>query len=183
MKKALLVLGILILAGGGAYALTHKQKPSQSNSNGKSSQSSSSNSSNDPSEGGRYLVIKEWGVRFKLPEGLQGDVAYFTDNGIYSGDINPPAFVDLTSKRFSTGSLKCEYLDKAQRVIVRISREVDGEGGEQTSPPPFKRIQNTRYYFTGTACEETIQGEGSVQDKQLLDALEEAVKSTWEATN
>ncbi|HSW36744.1 MAG TPA: hypothetical protein VLG37_00030 [Candidatus Saccharimonadales bacterium] len=30
----------------------------------------------DPSEGGKYLVIKEWGVRFKLPQDLQGGVTY-----------------------------------------------------------------------------------------------------------
>ncbi len=30
----------------------------------------------DPSEAGKYLVIKEWGVRFPLPAQLQGDVTY-----------------------------------------------------------------------------------------------------------
>lgn len=30
----------------------------------------------DPSEGGKYLVIKEWGIRFPLPEELRGDIAY-----------------------------------------------------------------------------------------------------------
>lgn len=30
----------------------------------------------DPSEGGKYLVIREWGVRFLLPEELRGDVKY-----------------------------------------------------------------------------------------------------------
>src|SRR6266480_1430280 len=28
------------------------------------------------SEGGKYLVIKEWGVRFPLPKELRGDVRY-----------------------------------------------------------------------------------------------------------
>lgn len=30
----------------------------------------------DPTEGGKYLVISEWGVRFQLPEDLRGDVTY-----------------------------------------------------------------------------------------------------------
>lgn len=30
----------------------------------------------DQSEGGKYLVIKEWNVRFALPEELQGDIEY-----------------------------------------------------------------------------------------------------------
>src|SRR6266511_4038746 len=34
------------------------------------------NKQTDPSEGGKYLVIKEWGVRFPLPEELRGDVTY-----------------------------------------------------------------------------------------------------------
>ncbi|GLZ30806.1 hypothetical protein Lesp02_29950 [Lentzea sp. NBRC 105346] len=30
----------------------------------------------DPTEGGKYLVISEWGVRFPLPESQRGDVKY-----------------------------------------------------------------------------------------------------------
>lgn len=36
----------------------------------------------DPSEGGKYLVIKEWGVRFRVPDPLRNDIKYgiFTFN-------------------------------------------------------------------------------------------------------
>lgn len=41
----------------------------------------------DPSEGGKYLVIAEWGVRFLLPQDLQGDVTY----GIEQSSTNAKA--------------------------------------------------------------------------------------------
>ena len=41
----------------------------------------------DPSEGGKYLVIKEWGVRFPLPEELRGDILTYESGTDISGTI------------------------------------------------------------------------------------------------
>lgn len=72
MKRWLIVaVLILILAGGFAagWAVWHKN-----DTNNKSTQTS------DPSESGKYLYIKEWGVRFRLPADFQGKVIYVTKN-------------------------------------------------------------------------------------------------------
>jgi hypothetical protein len=40
----------------------------------------------DPSEGGKYLVIKEWGVRFPVPKDLEGKLEYALSNNVEVGE-------------------------------------------------------------------------------------------------
>jgi len=82
MIVALLVVAAIAL--GGFFVWQHNKddnskdkssNTSQSSGNG-SSQQAGEDKNTDPSEGGKYLVIKEWGVRFLLPESLRGDIYY-----------------------------------------------------------------------------------------------------------
>ncbi len=85
-SKGFGILGILLtvlvlaaLVGAGIYV--HKQnKDKTSTAVSTVSPSPSINPSPtptpDPSEDGKYLVIKEWSVRFPIPEELRGDVEY-----------------------------------------------------------------------------------------------------------
>lgn len=74
MKRAFLILatiavgGILVFSGYKIFG-DNKTKTTQKNSaqQATSGQSSSQKPASDPSEGGKYLVIKEWGVRFLYP--------------------------------------------------------------------------------------------------------------------
>jgi len=78
------VIVTLLLAlaaiGFGAWYVWQKNKTAKSADNTNATQKNTSNNrdnnTTDPSEGGKYLVITEWGVRFELPEGLRGEIEY-----------------------------------------------------------------------------------------------------------
>jgi hypothetical protein len=126
MKRWLIVAIIILLLIGGAasgwYYWDKHQKPSNSES---SSQNQTSNTS-DPSEGGKYLVIKEWGVKVSVPEELKGSL-------FYSLREEDPEYVgmpgaDLSSKLFSP-----ECRDAASDLgltILRTTRQL-------TPPEPY----------------------------------------------
>ena len=71
------VITVLVVAalGVGGWYVWHKNQKSDSKQ-ATSSQSSENTQATDPSEGGKYLVIKEWGVRAPLSDGLRGDIEY-----------------------------------------------------------------------------------------------------------
>ncbi len=66
MKRFLLALLVLGLIGGGSFGgWKYWQDHHSSKTN------STTQKTNDPSEGGKYLVIKEWGVKMPLSAHLQ----------------------------------------------------------------------------------------------------------------
>ena len=65
-----------------------------------------------PVEDPSYLVIKEWGVRFKLPPELQGDVYY-----VLSGDGQTATFA---SKEYDQLSAMCTTEKGGLLEIVRL---------------------------------------------------------------
>lgn len=98
----------------------------------------------DPSEGGKYLVIKEWGVRFPLPEDLRGEVeygvftfndgseaAYFTSKGIAAKSLDGGC--DLRETNDSTGHGMSGGTIAINRATVKSSEpgagEFQGPGG------------------------------------------------------
>ncbi|MET7490604.1 hypothetical protein [Streptomyces sp. NPDC005538] len=75
------VIAALLL--GGYFVWQRNKDDNKSNTNKTDSTSQSKQQEDkedtgttDPSEGGKYLYIKEWGVRFALPQSLRGDVEY-----------------------------------------------------------------------------------------------------------
>src|SRR5262245_46454657 len=92
---------VLVVAGLGFAAWRISQTPDKKTTNNSpvtSPKQTQKTKSSDPSEGGKYLVIKEWGVRFKLPAALQGDISYFM-NTRAEEQSGGPILVDLTSKK------------------------------------------------------------------------------------
>lgn len=83
MKKLVLIAAILAIAGGTGWFFYNQNKDSAQNG---SQTNNNQSTANDPSEDGKYLVIKEWGVRAKLLDELQDDISYVveedTDHGI-----------------------------------------------------------------------------------------------------
>ncbi len=73
----LVVTAIIGLGFTGWMAFAHENKKTESH---KSSQQANQNfdkrTEEDPSEGGKYLVITEWGVKALLPSSLQGKISY-----------------------------------------------------------------------------------------------------------
>jgi hypothetical protein len=75
MKRGvLLLLAVLVLAGGVGWYVWQQNKNDNSavNANQTTQNTNTQNSSD-------YLVIKEWGVRFKLPTESKNDIYYFYD--------------------------------------------------------------------------------------------------------
>jgi hypothetical protein len=90
----IVILAIIVsvgLAGAGYYVWNKNQddkdtkKPSTSQN--KDDDKNEEEKPADPSEGGKYLVIKEWGVRFELPEELRGDILTYKSGTDISGTI------------------------------------------------------------------------------------------------
>ena len=80
-----IIFAIAVLGFGGWYVWQkNKQTTTQDQTNTahtqnnakKPNQTGASTQAADPSEGGKYLVVTEWGVRFLLPEELRGDAHY-----------------------------------------------------------------------------------------------------------
>lgn len=178
----ILVIAVLVALAFGAWFVWQKNQDDAKDNN-KSSQNGNSNQPNnnqnepaDPSEGGKYLVITEWGVRFPLPEELRGDISYFVDNKA-AKDFGGPVKIAFVSNAFDKGDLKCSVKDNHPRVLLSIFQQSDSEGVETTSPQPFKQLGDTRYYNAGGSCEEAISRDGSSDDKELLSSLKNAVSN------
>lgn len=97
MRRSFIALLIIIVIGGGAFAGWHfliKVKPSST-----STSSSNSQNSND------YLVIREWGVRFKVPSGSE-NVSYHFNDTQNSVVLTTPQLTTLSSQEASCSEAK-----------------------------------------------------------------------------
>src|SRR6185295_6100373 len=76
---ALLVLLLVGFGGWYVWHSNHKNDTNKSNSEatGNTNTKGQLNPQSDPTEGGKYLAIQEWGVRIPLPVELQGDNVYY----------------------------------------------------------------------------------------------------------
>lgn len=110
--SVLVVTFIIVVVGligfGGWYVLEQKDK--NQDKRDESSSLSSSNTQNqvlDPTENGKYLVIKEWGVRLPLPRSLHNDVIYGVSEIKEPEDTQDPLIVYITSKKLTAFSKLC----------------------------------------------------------------------------
>ncbi len=85
--EAVVVLCVIAVLSIGGWYVWHNNQKSSSNGNSITQQNDTqdaaeSEKTTDPSEGGKYLVIKEWGVKVLLPQDLQGKVSYTLDEAL-----------------------------------------------------------------------------------------------------
>ena len=90
LPVVLAVVAIIVALLLGGYFVWQRNKDDKTTNTKKSNTTSQSKqqedkedtATTDPSEGGKYLVIKEWGMRIPLSPSLQGDAEYgiFTYN-------------------------------------------------------------------------------------------------------
>jgi hypothetical protein len=193
MKKILLLTTLIITLAiasflGWNYYQNHKNtnnttqtkttnsKTEQTNK--KDSTIPTQNTSTDLAEGGKYLVIKEWGVRFLLPEELKGDVIYRLDRTNSDG---------TESVRFEIGKISnlpkasCGLDDDQKGVGVVLDRSKNAIS-EESSYYYYKSNIHIRDYWYGLArekySEQCVPEEPAQQlvrntSMQLLDALSE----------
>ena len=101
-KKFWVILVSLALVSGAGYLGWRAYDQNQKTKN--------QQTQNDPSEGGKYLVIKEWGVRFLLPEELRGDIYY----------------IEEKDKEYETVSIRSRSVDLdncAPIAVIRTQKE------------------------------------------------------------
>lgn len=84
-EKGIAHLGVIIAAivvvaavAFGGWYVWQKNRDDKNGNGSNNSQNNQNEEPSDPSEGGKYLVISEWSVRFELPEELRGDIYYET---------------------------------------------------------------------------------------------------------
>lgn len=90
-------------------------------------QANQSAQSGDPSEGGRYLVVEQWGVRFPLSKDLQGDIIFKMSNADSSGAVLFASKKLNALNRDDTCNLVRQpngsYLGGVQASLARLSPE------------------------------------------------------------
>lgn len=89
-----IVLTIAVVAFAGWYMWNKNKKDGTNKPTGQTAQNQDQPKPDeqkpaDPTEGGKYLVISEWGVRFPLSEELQGDVEYGIRKNVLLNDTAP----------------------------------------------------------------------------------------------
>lgn len=167
MKRWLIfVLVVLLLAGGAGVAIYSwdKNRNNQANTSQTSKQS-------DPSEGGKYLYIKEWGVRFKLPEELVNSVSY-KPNALSTDED----FILETRLLESPDCMAFGFIRRTEPNYLKDDQDGKNKG-------TYKKIGG--YYYERIvgviACsdrEEVHRQAADIQQKlyQASDTLEEATK-------
>lgn len=167
-----LILGILVViaavAFGGWYVWDKNKDDKGSNSSKNSSQTNNSQSQNeepsDPSEGGKYLVIEEWDVRFELPEELRGTIYYVPDK-------NRTDTMVIDSKSFPDGA-ECVSFGLA-RTKERVENPTSPEGFNSSSVAHIGGYYYSR--LTGViACSdrEDVHSEAAQVQRQLYESAE-----------
>lgn len=151
MKRWSIILIILALLAGGAAAAVYFSNKNE----GKSKTSSQESKKTDPSEGGKYLVIKEWNVRFRLPEEYKSDIYYsvIDDRKIRYG-----------SKKFSALYENCKAENTGLGGLYRKKQGDSIRSDEEFLPQTFKTINDYNYHFlpNSTSCESSIPSSGEL---------------------
>lgn len=167
------IAAIAILAGGGYYVFqkNNDTKPNSSNTAQQDKNDQKDNEGDTPdtqdpkdlSEGGKYLVISEWGVRFPVPEDLKGDITYAIRT---NSDQSQVAYFEVGKIADLPGS-KCN-LDGSNEGIGAFIARTSEEIGELDSKLYYKANQQINgYWFSGGygKMSDSCAGEG---DNQIL---------------
>lgn len=199
-EKGIAHLGVIIaalvvtaaVAFGGWYVWQKNGDDKTDKSNDSQGNNSQSNKeSTDPSEEGKYLVIKEWGVRFELPEELKGDLLTYESNTEASGTVL------FASKRLNAmaGDNSCNlvlqpdgsYSGGVQANLARINPETYPKDFLETYKQGLdyiKKLGNYDYYSSKMpanklTCATAIGGDDPIPG--LYDAEEKISKQLREA--
>ena len=156
MKRVWVTLvSILVIAGAGYFGWqSWGQNPSPQ-------------TNKDPSEGGKYLVITEWGVRFEIPENLRKSVSYEKGAGL----VDDTETFLIHSSNIDLSKSKCGSENGEVFVIYRLNKT----NGTQTYPPKFKSIGDYDYFLN--RCEDYGL---DASNTQRIDSLERSIEESLE---
>jgi hypothetical protein len=124
-----------------------------------------------PVEDPNYLVIKEWGVRFKLPVELQGDVYYvFTSDGRYAtfGSKEYDILAGLC-KPENGGIYKILRFDKNDKSVDPAGLfKAPGDHSYDVNKDSFKIIGEFAYFEVPRSYGCLDVGQKTAHDKEIL---------------
>jgi hypothetical protein len=147
--EVVIVLVIVIAAAcGGWYVWTHNHKNDSNKSNKPAQNTNNQNNqqhqtTSDPSEGGKYLVISEWGVRVLLPDALHNAVTYSLGPPVKDSDNNTLQSARLLLKKsVLPDEMTCVVVDN-QSVGQAIDVAVQYIRSETDKPFDAARYKGT----------------------------------------
>jgi hypothetical protein len=123
----------------------------------------------DHSEGGKYLVIKEWGVRVLLPDSLKGN-AFYSLREVGSDKYANAVAADINSKFFQP-----ECRDTAEDLsldVVRTTAQID-----DSAPLAYKRnsLRAGDYWYHNTydknGCSKFLEGTKAEAFNELKESI------------
>lgn len=170
--EVLIVIAVVAILAAASFFMWQKSKKDdttkqpaatsqQSAKQDSSGKTDDTDATTDPTEGGKYLYIKEWGVQFQLPEGLRGDISYHLfdpDNAQY--DPTSSDVVRLISAKYADVP-GCDMTSSGG--YLGLSRE-DPDVSQQIVPAKFKQVGKYNFFFTGTSCSEGADFKGQIAD-------------------
>ena len=148
MKRVLLLILTATLVSGVSYAGWQKW---QSNQAAKKTNTNQQSQSNDPSEGGKYLVIKEWNVRVLFSITGYSDTKYnFSDENLLyfhkNGLEDEIAKLNLDEKAAFTECVRYPVANIARILTSNI--EADSENTPFYLREPLKKVGIYSYYIS-----------------------------------
>ena len=119
---AAIILVVAIIAFAGWY-VWNKNKKDDTKPTGQTAKSQNQPEPDeqkpaDPTEGGKYLVISEWGVRFPIPDSLKGDVSYALGDPVTDPDNNQIQAAKLLLKNDPAAGNECAVTQKSQGEFI-----------------------------------------------------------------
>jgi hypothetical protein len=147
-RGGILLIIVLVLAGGVGWYVWDQNKKDNSVASSNSSISQTATSQN----GSDYLAIKEWGVRFKLPENLKGDIDYKYDS---TSNV-----VRFGSKKFSTIQPYCSSDSIGVGILLRTQ--------DQSKIPNYSRVMKTINGYTYYVTSDYVLSNGSCNKNSMF---------------
>jgi len=168
----LIVLVVLGLGVGGWYVWHENKNDNSTGTKSNSNQQEDTQTAgqgtkpSDPSDGGKYLVIKEWGVRLLLPSGLQND-AYYE----YAKDAPRGESIYLRSKTLDTITSTCN--GAKFYMYAGLVRSTDKQSDSQDTQGERNFVELNGYWYstfdTGNETSKTLQCQDPAKVSQEKD--------------
>ena len=186
------LLVVVALGLGGFFVWQHNKDDSSKDKSSNTNQSSGNSSeqqagedkNSDPSEGGKYLVIKEWGVRFLLPESLHDDVTYGKRS---VSSTNQEAVSFEVGKIASLPGSNCKLVEqsdgsgKSGGIGVTLVRSPETVPATEGIGEPVLTTPNDQYYFYVAPSKGLCAGSANEQlELDAASSLEESLKKVEE---
>jgi hypothetical protein len=166
------IIAIVIVIGlafGGWYVM-QKQDDTKNNANQTNSQGDTPKDAEkddtepiaDPTEDGKYLVIKEWGVRFEVPNNLKDKIRY-------SVLENKPNSIEIDTTDFPEGA-GCPSFG-VERTTQKVENSIDPEGFDSSSVVKLDDYYYSRITgFIACSNDDSVQQHAADVQRELYEA-------------